>query len=389
MSLERRNFLTGLGALFASSMIKPGDARAQMENEPVIAPQPKYHYSKPVIDAHTHWWPPEFVALIEKEGAKYGVTDIRRNAQGELECTIPGYHPYAPHERFRREMTDVDIILKEMDERSIDMYNVAQTHPGVQWARPDFGLALAQTINDATSALCVKYPKRFTGAINLVMQDVNASLYELERARKLPGMRAVHVTEDIIGMSASDRRFWPVYEAVEAANLPLILHNYNPSSEGLIQDGFSMLNTLGNPIEATVASMSFILSGALDQFPKLDLFLPHAGGALPWLVWRTDWAMGDAAYAPPRKPVFEFKDVKLPRASDYLHRFHYDLILHNPKLMRTLIDVVGLDRVTCGTDFPQGMAIMKPVEYVEAIPGLTQRECETILCDNPARLLRL
>ena len=54
-----------------------------------------------------------------------------------------------------------------------------------------------------------------------------------------------------------------------------------------------------------------------------------------------------------------------------------------------LIDLVGADRVVCGTDFPQGMAIKKPVEYVEAIPNITEKECHLILCDNPARLLRL
>jgi aminocarboxymuconate-semialdehyde decarboxylase len=81
--------------------------------------------------------------------------------------------------------------------------------------------------------------------------------------------------------------------------------------------------------------------------------------------------------------------VKLPRASDYLRRFHYDLILHSEKYMRTLIDMVGADRVVCGTDYPQGMAVMKPVEFVESVPGITQRERELILCENPARLLRL
>jgi predicted TIM-barrel fold metal-dependent hydrolase len=54
-----------------------------------------------------------------------------------------------------------------------------------------------------------------------------------------------------------------------------------------------------------------------------------------------------------------------------------------------LIDIVGVDRVVCGTDYPQGMSIVKPVEYVEAIPGVTQREREMILCENPARLLKL
>jgi predicted TIM-barrel fold metal-dependent hydrolase len=81
--------------------------------------------------------------------------------------------------------------------------------------------------------------------------------------------------------------------------------------------------------------------------------------------------------------------LKLPRASDYLRRFHYDLAMHDPKLTRMLIDIVGVDRVVCGTDFPQGMSVKRPVEYVEAIPNITERECQIILCDNPARLLRL
>jgi hypothetical protein len=35
------------------------------------------------------------------------------------------------------------------------------------------------------------------------------------------------------------------------------------------------------------------------------------------------------------------------------------------------------------------MAVMKPVDYVEAIPNITRRESEMILCENPARLLKL
>ena len=45
-------------------------------------------------------------------------------------------------------------------------------------------------------------------------------------------------------------------------------------------------------------------------------------------------------------------------ASSYLRRFYYDLIIHDPKLLRVLIDMVGADRIVSGTDFPQGMAIM-------------------------------
>jgi len=101
-----------------------------------------------------------------------------------------------------------------------------------------------------------------------------------------------------------------------------------------------------------------------------------------------DWGMGTASYSPQGR-TRTYSNLKLPRASDYLRRFHYDLAMHDPKLSRVLIDIVGVDRVVCGTDFPQGMSIRRPIEYVEAIPNITEKECQQILCENPARLLRL
>jgi aminocarboxymuconate-semialdehyde decarboxylase len=148
------------------------------------------------------------------------------------------------------------------------------------------------------------------------------------------------------------------------------------------------MNVLGNPLEATIVATALVLGGVMDAFPKLDVYFPHAGGFFPFVTPRIDWAMGTAAYSS-RGRNDEFKNVKLPRASDYRRRFHYDLIMHDPKLSMVLIDLVGADRVVCGTDFPQLMAIMKPVEYVEAIPNVTARERQMILCENPARLLRL
>jgi aminocarboxymuconate-semialdehyde decarboxylase len=138
-----------------------------------------------------------------------------------------------------------------------------------------------------------------------------------------------------------------------------------------------MLNTLGNPQEAGYAAMSLVCGGVLDAFPKLEVFLPHAGGTFPWLIGRLDLAI---AVSP------ALRHMKRP-AAEYLRRFHYDLITHHPGIMRSLIDLVGVDRIVAGTDFPQAMAVRQPVDFVESIPGLLPREREMILCDNPARLL--
>jgi predicted TIM-barrel fold metal-dependent hydrolase len=156
LTIARREFLAGLAAAGGATLLGSTTAAAR---------QGRRRFSKPVIDAHVHWSPPEFADLIEKEGAANGVTNIARNADGEVTATVPGLHPYAPRAAFRRDMTDVNLIIKMMDDREVDLSVLTQTNPHVLWAPPAFGLKLARAINDATSALHVKYPKRFFGSI--------------------------------------------------------------------------------------------------------------------------------------------------------------------------------------------------------------------------------
>ena len=389
MTLARRHFLAGLAAAGGATMLRGARASARQ-----AAPR----YSKPVIDLHFHWYPKEFMDLLEKEGAANGAL-VSRNKDGVLVVQTPVYKrgfngeeivlkPAAGgggggeggSSRFGDPLkTDVAAMIKDMDDAGLDMEVCNQTNPHVLWAPPAFGLKLAQAINDGTSKLHQQHPKRFLGAITLPLQDVKLSLQELERARKLPGMPAVNIIENVRGKNLGDESFWPIWERCEKLGLPLFLKNVDTLSERMTDAGASQMNIISNPFEATIAATSLMLSGALDAFPKLDVYLPHAGGFFAFVTPRIDHSM--------RSNIGRGKMKQT--ASAYLKRFHYDLIIHSPKLARALIDQVGADRVACGTDRPQGMAIFKPVEYVEAIPGITKKEAEMILCENPARLLKL
>ena len=99
-----------------------------------------------------------------------------------------------------------------------------------------------------------------------------------------------------------------------------------------------------------MACTALVLGGVMDAFPKLDVFMPHAGGVFVFLTPRMDWSMGMVEYSP-RGRTNSFKNLKLSRASDYRRRFHYDLILHDPKVTRMMIDIVGVDRIACGPTF--------------------------------------
>ena len=369
--MRRREFIKSISSTVAA---------VSLFDRRLSAATPASGYSKPVIDAHVHWYPQSFVDLMVKEGAANGAQIEGPNKNGEFTAKVPGGQWYEPGGSvFRREMVDLPTIFEQMKMRRIDMYALSMTHPMVYWAPSAFGLKLSQVANDETSAVHTKYPDKFVGTIMLPLQDPQLALEELDRAAKLPGMRAVNMGEDVNGKSISDKSFWPVWERCEALGLPLFLHNLNPPDhEHLIGPDFSMMNVLGNPYQVGSAAEALMLSGALDAFPRLEVYLPHAGGTFPWLVWRTERSQQRG----------EFKSLKNP-ASSYLQRFYYDLIVFNPKLLRVLIDMVGIERMVCGTDYPQGMAVNQPIETVESIPDISHHECEMILCDNPARLLKL
>ena len=84
----------------------------------------------------------------------------------------------------------------------------------------------------------------------------------------------------------------------------------------------------------------------------------------------------------------ELAHMKQP-ASAYLRRFYYDTISHEPRIIRYLIDLVGADRIVIGSDYNFDAGYPQPVDFVEKIPGLTEKKRKLILGENAARFLRL
>lgn len=338
------------------------------------APDGARNYRR-VIDAHMHWYPQAFVDLMIKKGPAHGAVMSEDEKGNPLVVSVPGG---TQKSSMRKTMTNFDDIIAAMDNRKVDAQVLSMTNPLVYWAPADFGLELSVAHNDACVEAHEKYPDRFYGTICLPLQDIKLSLEELDRMAKQECMRAVWMPEHVDGKNLHEKEFWPIYERAEALGLPLFLTNLYPTDPERMKD-FFMINTLGNPQEAGYAAVSLMCGGVLDAYPDLEVFLPHAGGTFPWLIGRLELGIAWSD---------ELKHVKRP-AREYLRRFHYDLITHDAQIMRNLIDLVGVDRIVAGTDFPQGMSVRQPVDFVESIPGLTHEERSMILCENPARLLKI
>src|SRR6185312_132179 len=102
------------------------------------------------------------------------------------------------------------------------------------------------------------------------------------------------------------------------------------------------------------------------------------GGVIPELRGRLDhgFAVRPETRHLPRRP------------GEYLRRFYYDTITHDPTLLRELVAWVGADHVLLGSDYPFDMGTDDPVGEVRAA-GLGAEAETLVLGGNAARLFGL
>ncbi len=323
------------------------------------------------IDIHAHFVPEEYLRVIEEEGEAHGVRLLPGPKGPLIQAGRMSIGPLTPH------YYDLDVRLKSMDAQRVAVHALSLMPPMVYWAGGALGIRLARLVNEAMTQASRAYPDRFVALATLPMQDPEAAVAEVERAITMLGCRGIYLGTNIRGKELTDPSFRTVFERIAALRVPIFLHPLNVIGSDRLTN-YYLHNLLGNPFDTAVAAANLIFSGVLDRFPKLNICLPHAGGALPYLIGRLNrgWKVRE-----------ECKALKKPPAS-YLRRFTYDTISHAPKSLRYLIDLVGADHVMLGSDYCFDMGYERPVEAVTALK-LSRRDQEKIFTRNAARLLRL
>ena len=324
------------------------------------------------IDTHAHYFPQTYIDLVAQHGHRSGTTVTEANGATFIQVGLN-----LRTGPITRTFIDLDERLKLMDAQGVGMHALSLTQPMVYWADDDLGAQLCVAYNDAISAAHKAHPNRFIGFACLPMQNPTLALAELERAAKLPGVKGVYLATAIRDRELSERSFFPIYARCEALGLPIFLHPMMINNERMKQ--FYLVNICGNPFDTALAACHLIFGGVLDTFPKLEISLPHAGGALPILRGRMD-----------RGFVIRAECKHLPRPpSEYLKRFTYDSISYSEEILEYLIKLVGVDRIMVGSDYCFDIAYEEPVKFVDGVKSLNDEQKQQILWGNAAKLLNL
>jgi predicted TIM-barrel fold metal-dependent hydrolase len=272
--------------------------------------------------------------------------------------------------------------LKGMDAQAIDM-EVLSINPF--WYRKDRDLAaeIVRVQNEKLAELSATRPDRFAAFASLALQYPDLAVQQLETAVKKLGLRGAAIGGSVAGEEFSDPKFHPVWAKAEELGAVLFVH---PQSTPELAKRFKgngwLANTIGNPLDTTIALQHLIFEGTLDRFPGLKIIAAHGGGYLASYAPRSD----HACFVAPQNCNPDIKLKKKP--TEYLNQLYFDALVFTPEALRHLVAQVGASQIVLGSDHPIPWE-EHPVDHVFATTTLSDEEKAAILGGNAARLFGL
>jgi predicted TIM-barrel fold metal-dependent hydrolase len=271
--------------------------------------------------------------------------------------------------------------IAAMDEAGIDFQILSMTMPGPQGLPADEAIAVARDANDRMAAAVKAHPNRFAAFACLPTPDVAASVKELQRTIGL-GFKGTMINGHTNGEFLDDKKFWPIFEAAQALDVPVYLHPRDiPPKAAFYFDGYPEIATAacGFTIDTTIHFMRLVFGGVFEAFPKLKFLLGHLGEGLPFVLERIE---DHTALATKRRG---FKKT----FAETMHENVWVTTSGNfsaPSL-RCTIDVLGIDRVMFSIDWPYesnkvGMAFFNKLDLPAA-------DMEKLAHGTAERLLKL
>jgi predicted TIM-barrel fold metal-dependent hydrolase len=246
MKTTRRRFLAATAAASTVSALRlRGAARHE------IAQQFR-------IDCQSHLFCPAAIALMERRQTDPRVftRDGTRFLQmGDWLRKVPPLY------------LDVEAKLATMDAAGIALTALSINDPGPEWFGTD-GPAVARMLNDFVAGVVRRHPSRFFGLCVLPLQDMRASLAELDRCVRALGMKGILLYTNLAGRFPDAPEFRPLFARAVELDVPVLLHPAKPITIEFVKS-YEMTSTLGNMFDNTIALTRLLLSGLLDEFPQL------------------------------------------------------------------------------------------------------------------------
>ncbi|CAI6332465.1 unnamed protein product [Periconia digitata] len=360
----------------------------------------------PIVDIHTHIYPPSYVSLLRSRTTVPYVRTFEDAPDSSRLIILPGEDdPSTPSTSRGRpigpEYYDIAQKIAFMDQHKIDKSVISLANPWLDFLPKEEAGEAARKINDDVDTICAGYPGRLYAFATLPLSADTATIVsEIERIKGLKHIRGVIMGTSGLGQGLDDPELDPVYAALEKTEQMIFLHPhyglpasvYGPRGN---EYGHVLPLALGFPLETTIAVSRMLLSGVWDRFQKLNVLLAHSGGTLPFLAGRLESCVKHDGHLKKAGKIENRRDVwDILKTNIYL-----DAVIYSEVGLKAAVNASGADRLMFGTDHPFFPPLEENAEEWHSVNanytaisstfGGDDKAAQDVLGNNAVRILRL
>ena len=320
------------------------------------------------IDVHSHFFP----SVSRADSAMLCSSDapwLKINDDG-TGVIMSGDEEYRPVESPLWDPVD---RLREMDRSSTSIQVISATPILFSYScAPSIGERWAAHINDLASEMCEADPQRLRPMSHAPLQDIDSACKEVSRA-KANGHVGVHIGNHVDGRNLDDPELVRFLHHCADDEIPVFVHPWNTKAPERMTK-YMLKWLVGMPAETHLAILSLILCGAFERLPrKLKICFAHGGGNFAAQIARVDNAWK-------RRDIISTECPNPP--SHYVDRFWIDSAVFGESALRLQTDVMGIDRIMMGSDYPFPLGEIDPGDVIDRASFLDDTERDRLLFCN-------
>jgi aminocarboxymuconate-semialdehyde decarboxylase len=326
------------------------------------------------IDLHTHILPKNWPDLRSRYGYG-GFVQLEHHGPGCARMSIEGQS----FREIEANCWDPNRRIEECGRHAVDV-QVLSTVPVMfsYWAKPKDTHDLARLLNDHLADVVGTHPRRFAGLGTLPLQDPDLAVPELERCVRDLGLSGVQIGTHVNGKNLDHPDLFPLFAAAERLGAAVFVHPWDMMAKERMEK-YWLRWLVGMPAETCLAICSVIFGGVLQRLPRLRIAFAHGGGSFPGTIGRIDHGFH-------ARPDLCAVDTKVKPRS-HLGRFYLDSLVHDADALRTLIRLVGPERIALGTDYPFPLGETEPGRLIESMTDLSAETRERMLSGTALEFL--
>ncbi len=305
------------------------------------------------IDIHTHIIPEHLPKWSEK---------FFDNRYIHLDHHCAGCARMMQGDKFFREIEsncwDANVRLKDCDEHNVNV-QVLSAIPVMfhYWEKnANNALETSRFQNDYIAEVVSRNPKRFIGLGTVPLQDPALSIQEMERCMNELGMKGIEIGSHVNDWNLNAEELFPFFEAAEKLNAAIFVHPWDMMGKDKMNK-YWLPWLVGMPAETSLAICSMIFGGIFEKLPKLKVAFAHGGGSFPSTIGRIEHGFNV------RPDLVAIDNNVNPR--NYLDKFYIDTLVHDPLMLKYILDVFGPNQLAMGSDYPFPLGEHHPGKLIE------------------------